>query len=1022
MAFPTWHDETHEFSGMKCDDLDTSFWRGTGVDGTVTLHGGTLVAPGSLLGGHAIHLANANTGSVPTDYIEMPWMWGYLSYAVTFAFWINPDVHAGEVFILGDASYGLLINSEGILIFRNSSDPPDYPTGIHVPSGEWTHLVFDNDLVTNIYKNGELGCTFPSGKYIDWYSLSFGQFGTQNPSGTQTNNFNGSLDNIRWYSFGYSGQKPGPNLSDAEVYGIYLNEIGQYNPCFYNSFPPGRNYCLTYPMDDLSGSPATTTARVNMTGDAADLVPVPTQGLALVLGRLGNCFYFDNVVGQTPTAMIINQGQATDFWVPTSLGLNFAVWLKLKPGGGDRYHCVMSDAEGAYRFYVGPDLPVMFIANGVSFFSTANLPSAGVWYHLVITVNPAGAINFYVDATKLGDTVPGAIFTLGWDCDYIGHAGNPTTPFAGWMDELQIIWNRVIAPEEITCDVCEGEFRAISIPCREIHSDPIGDVTPVTGWRYVDPTTWYVECNIPAYDIGLAEDGPMESSGCLPNVQYSFFFDNPTSGLPTHFVEVSTWALSYLRAFAAWIKIPASQVGRWMVLVNSDVGVDFFHPATVAVMLGEDGSLHCGAGLNYDHNPNELPGDLIYHVNDDVGISPDEWFHLAYSRDDYSGLSEKFYVNGVQLGSTQAVTRTATRPTMIGSHGDDGSLYHFNGYMCEIRMDWMAWTEGQIRNDYANGLCGPGLVDYQIINRYDIPVPTLKITADNPSREIINEYDSPNAQVQICHSDELQYAVVNAYDLPSPALLSPGLASVPDYGITNVLYTGTTGWIIEMADYAVENKWDMPEPLQVVRRGTAFDAIFRRGEFAFDEFSGDLNRVAAFAQDQADAFSAELEAMLFFDASFKSAWTEGKDLFRADMGWAAEFIEAESILVASLDVAYIFDFVAETEGDSLSADLVPTVILDAEWLGMADQLAATLDVPSSFGLAVEDRTRFAAAFLVGNVLAGEFASTEDVMEAILWVDPGLTAAFTNEDLDAFRAEIETADRFVGKILAHQRWR
>ena len=80
-----------------------------------------------------------------------------------------------------------------------------------------------------------------------------------------------------------------------------------------------------------------------------------------------------------------------------------------------------------------------------------------------------------------------------------------------------------------------------------------------------------------------------------------------------------------------------------------------------------------------------LPGSSNAYVNSGIGITADQWHHLAFER---NGSSATWYVNGVATGITTALSQDVTftnQPLYIG-YGGEGSFNSFDGFIQDLRV------------------------------------------------------------------------------------------------------------------------------------------------------------------------------------------------------------------------------------------------------------------------------------------------------------------------------------------------
>ena len=80
-----------------------------------------------------------------------------------------------------------------------------------------------------------------------------------------------------------------------------------------------------------------------------------------------------------------------------------------------------------------------------------------------------------------------------------------------------------------------------------------------------------------------------------------------------------------------------------------------------------------------------LPGSSNAYVNSGIGITADQWHHLAFER---NGSQATWYVNGVVTGLTTALSQDVTftnQPLYIG-YGGEGSFNSFDGFIQDLRV------------------------------------------------------------------------------------------------------------------------------------------------------------------------------------------------------------------------------------------------------------------------------------------------------------------------------------------------
>jgi len=80
-----------------------------------------------------------------------------------------------------------------------------------------------------------------------------------------------------------------------------------------------------------------------------------------------------------------------------------------------------------------------------------------------------------------------------------------------------------------------------------------------------------------------------------------------------------------------------------------------------------------------------LPGSSNAYVNSGIGITVNQWHHLAFER---NGSQATWYVNGVVTGLTTALSQDVTftnQPLYIG-YGGEGSFNSFDGFIQDLRV------------------------------------------------------------------------------------------------------------------------------------------------------------------------------------------------------------------------------------------------------------------------------------------------------------------------------------------------
>ena len=88
-----------------------------------------------------------------------------------------------------------------------------------------------------------------------------------------------------------------------------------------------------------------------------------------------------------------------------------------------------------------------------------------------------------------------------------------------------------------------------------------------------------------------------------------------------------------------------------------------------------------------------LPGSSNTYVNSGIGITADQWHHLAFER---NGSQATWYVNGVATGITTALSQDVTftnQPLYIG-YGGEGSFNSFDGFIQDLRVYNVAKYKG----------------------------------------------------------------------------------------------------------------------------------------------------------------------------------------------------------------------------------------------------------------------------------------------------------------------------------------
>lgn len=400
------------FSGVR---KPQGWWKfdetsGAPVDSGTEGNNGTLIGaptqgdPGIFQNGKAITFSGTNQG---VDVAGVQVAGG----SFTFSCWVNIDALTGTDWLMGPWAGSTEGGVRGLRIFDTGSGtianfwcPADDDTdkqvtsSVTLVSNNWHFIVGVLDDVAKelrIYIGAVLRGTTDISGFTFQDQLAAGDFGIGIRSNDNSQDFDGTIDDARYYNFA---------LSYSEIVALYRSTDG------ISRF---HDLILRPTFDD-----AGTAQDYSDFGYNASVQSGPTTG---VTGQINDCFTFDGV---NDYIQFNNAGFLTKLGNIGTGNFTIAVWFKT--GSSDDYMNVFSfgSDEPAVSVRLGDRLTIYDAGTGAVDSSTSETLDDDAWHHAawVRTGTGANEFLFYLDGDAYGTA------------QYAYDIPVPTETFVAWND------------------------------------------------------------------------------------------------------------------------------------------------------------------------------------------------------------------------------------------------------------------------------------------------------------------------------------------------------------------------------------------------------------------------------------------------------------------------------------------------------------------------------------------------------------------------------------------------------------
>jgi hypothetical protein len=607
-------------------------------------------------------------------------------------------------------------------IFDGSTWNNTIGNGSNLADGNWHHLVGTYDgSDAKVYADGKLQVTSVGiGASFTANNVHIGVKGQDLP-GTYTQPFNGIIDSVRIYSRALSqdeilsnynagnieiqtrtGSDSTPNDGDWEEWKPASSEtqIDNYdNNYLYDTSTSGL--VSYWPMDESSWTDDCSTDTVtdvagSNEGHACPNGSGPIGGLTEA--KFGKSGYFDGSDDHLEIA------DSSDFDFGTG-AFSISFWFKkVNEDRGDPFNKKSSDSTDDFGILLRDDetMDVYFKIDdsGGLVVDNGNTFTLNDWHHAVIVRDNSSNINTYIDGKADGSGTSSGNMDNNSAPIWIGtnHDGswNPTAPFEGLIDEVQI-YNTALSVSTIQEMYNKGveQFGISTISNQSdsnIYYEGSGAEKFNTGAPKVDGNTVALyhldETNMELAGDDIFDATSNSNDGELTGTTVVDGISGKARGFDgDDYIQVSddnSLDLTTDLTIQAWIY--QSSQGAEDMIVNKESTYEF------AVRSGE---LYWAIMTN---------SSWEWH-DTDVAIPSNQWTHVVFT---YNGTNVKAYKNGVLESSIAdpdgGAIDTTSRDLGIGARDvDDTPSSYFTGKIDEVKISNVERSAEEIAAEYRAG-------------------------------------------------------------------------------------------------------------------------------------------------------------------------------------------------------------------------------------------------------------------------------------------------------------------------------
>ncbi len=599
-----------------------------------------------------------------------------LTGSVTVSAWINPSTVAAGAYDIagkwdGNTSYLLQQNASDIRFYVGSASNYEATTSLSLTTSTWYHVLASYNATTGkvqIYVNGLLKTSSTTGTIPT--SIADGtdrfQIGADSSSGTATNFYNGSLDEIRVYS---------KALSSAEALALA-------------NFAPGPvGY---WKLDENTGTTANDASSNANTG----VITVGTGGW--IPGKFGTGYNFDKANTKIDAGSYTNLDN-----LKGGGGLSAEAWIypKSTGEGGANGGVIIGKATGptntvanGWFFFVTTSNALEFTSDGSTtdlLRLTSSTLTLNTWSHVAVTWDGSttatnckiyinGVEAAYSTTTNGNGLTSDATPTL-----IIGNDSTQADTFDGYIDEAKV-YNYPRSPGQEIEDMNGGH---------PAPGSPIG--SPVAYWKMDEG--YGTTANDSAALNGAGENLTLSTASWTNSGKFGKAWD----GNGVKYLSVSDPANGSLDFAAAddfsislWFKSDsASNPGATEFLLNKVTA-----SAGYAIYANTDGTICFGI----DDDSTWTPDDSACNTKD---IYDATWHHIVATKTGTTRID--LYVDGYLAGSDTSIAATGTLANSatfyLGDKDGTDNGDEFTGDLDEVKIFRSAMTADQVKVEYNRG-------------------------------------------------------------------------------------------------------------------------------------------------------------------------------------------------------------------------------------------------------------------------------------------------------------------------------
>lgn len=447
----------------------------TSQDGWI--NGGPFYTAPGLAGPYALQFFGAGAVQLPNDPAVKP------ANQMTVEMWVKPSALAGVTQHLISTksqngsfdAYGLYMNFSGPYAAANSwvfwntrnTNVISYPTLPLLPSvvGSWTHIAgtYDGNC-SNIYVNGVQGTPVCTGSAPLGYSGGSPVEVFIGRKSDNTSNFQGTIDEVAIYNT----VLPLATIQQHAMQGLLNLQMRTRTSADGTAWTPWQpagtalatgqaGLAALWHLDDGTSGTSPQTLINAVTGLAyGQLGSLSTSDASdpqwVTSGNTANALSFDGVddlvTVPDSTAVSPTTAMTLEAWInPTSLVAGRTLFTKWINGSQTTFHLALDPAAAdELRFTIAPALNDVLPGTIYAQTSNANI-SPGVWTHLAVVFNGAGAANsdrlkLYVNGKPqtlvFTGTVPSTLTDSSASLQFAYNTSVGGQVFAGLMDEVAV--------------------------------------------------------------------------------------------------------------------------------------------------------------------------------------------------------------------------------------------------------------------------------------------------------------------------------------------------------------------------------------------------------------------------------------------------------------------------------------------------------------------------------------------------------------------------------------------------------